>query len=259
MSPSELGELARKVLPLVQEAGGLAHAYFCSQDLRIDTKADGSPVTQADRETEERLRLRLAALDQSCGMIGEEFGADGADREFVWVIDPIDGTRAFTRGLPDWALLLALLHRDQPVLGFLLAPALGVLATAWKGGGTSINGLPVRVSAVDSLRQSLVTIGSLEVLQRQPWGKCAVGLMGATWHCRSHGESTAYLELMRGRCDAVIEPEASLWDLAALKVLVEEAGGRFTNLLGEDTAAGGSALATNGHLHDDILRWIRGA
>ena len=259
MSPSELSELAQQVLPLVQEAGGIAHAYFCSQELRIDTKPDGSPVTQADQETEERLRLRLAALGNSWGMIGEEYGEEGTDREFVWVIDPIDGTRAFTRGLPYWALLLALLHRGQPVLGFLLAPALGVLATAWKGGGTWVNGLPVRVSAVDSLGQSLVTIGSLEVLERQPWAKRALGLISATWTCRSFGDSTSYLDLLRGRCDAVIEPEANLWDLAPLKILVEEAGGRFTNLLGEDTAAGGSALATNGRLHDEILRWIRGA
>jgi histidinol-phosphatase len=258
VSPSELSELAKEVLPLVQEAGGIAHSYFCSQTLRIDTKGDGSPVTQADRETEERLRLRLAALGNSFGMIGEEFGEEGADREFVWVIDPIDGTRAFTRGLPCWALLLALLHRGQPVMGFLLGPALGVLASAWKGGGTFINGLPVRVSRVASLRQSLISMGSLEVLDRQPWRKHALGLMGATWHCRSHGESTGYLELMRGRCDAVIEPEASLWDLAALKILVEEAGGKFTSLQGQDTAAGGSALATNGLLHDEILRGLRG-
>ena len=169
MSPSELRELAKRVLPLVQEAGGIAHSYFCSQELRIDTKADGSPVTRADRETEERLRLRLAALGNSFGMIGEEFGEEGTDRDFVWVIDPIDGTRAFTRGLPYWALLLALLQRNQPVMGFLLAPALGVLASAWKGGGTSVNGLPVRVSSVESLRQSFITIGSLA-----SWGRLSL-------------------------------------------------------------------------------------
>jgi histidinol-phosphatase len=258
LSPNELSELAKRVLPLVQEAGGIAHAHFCNPVLRIDTKPDGSPVTQADKETEERLRFRLAALGNSFGMIGEEFGEEGAEQEFVWVVDPIDGTRAFTRGLPHWALLLALLERNQPVLGFLLAPALGVLAWAWKGGGTFVNGLPVRVSKVASLRQSLISVGSLEMLARQPWAKHAVGLMGATWHCRSHGESSFYLELMRGRCDAVIEPEASLWDLAALKILVQEAGGRFTDLQGRDTAAGGSALATNGLLHDEILRRLRG-
>lgn len=258
VSPSELRELAKEVLPLVQEAGGIAHSYFCSQELGIDTKADGSPVTQADRETEERLRVRLSALGNSFGIIGEEFGEEGADRDFVWVIDPIDGTRAFTRGLPHWALLLALLHRGDPVMGFLLAPALGVLASGWKGGGTFVNGLPVRVSTVQSLGQSFITIGSLEVLSRQPWGKHALSLMSSTWACRSYGDSTSYLELIRGRCDAVIEPEASLWDLAALKILVEEAGGRFTNLQGQDTAAGGSALATNGRLHDEILRWIHG-
>jgi histidinol-phosphatase len=258
VSPNALRELAQQVLPLVYEAGGIAHAYFCSQELGIDTKADGSPVTQADKETEERLRLRLSALGNSFGIIGEEFGEEGADREYVWVIDPIDGTRAFTRGLPYWALLLGLLHRDQPVMGFLLAPALGVLASGWKGGGTSVNGLPVRVSTVESLGQSFVTIGSLEVLERQPWGNRVLGLMNATWTCRSYGDSTSYLELLRGRCDAVIEPEANLWDLAALKILVEEAGGRFTDLQGRDTAAGGSALATNGRLHGDILRWIRG-
>ena len=175
MSPSELRELAQEVLPLVHEAGGIAHAYFCSQELGIDTKADGSPVTQADKETEERLRLRLAALGNSFGIIGEEFGEEGADREYVWVIDPIDGTRAFTRGLPYWALLLGLLHRDQPVMGFLLAPALDVLASGWKGGGTFVNGLPVRVSTVESLGQSFVTIGSLEVLERQPWGEARPG------------------------------------------------------------------------------------
>jgi histidinol-phosphatase len=102
-------------------------------------------------------------------------------------------------------------------------------------------------------------MGSLEVLQRQPWAQRALRLMSSTWTCRSYGDATAFLELLRGRCDAVLEPEGHLWDFAALKILVEQAGGRFTTVLGQDTAAGGSSLATNGLLHDEILRWIRGA
>ena len=136
MTPHELGELATKVLPAVQEAGAVAYAHFCRPEFGVETKADGSPVTRADRETEERLRSRLAFLGDAFGFIGEEFGQERADRDLVWVIDPIDGTRAFTRGLPQWALLLALLQHGQPVMGFLFAPALDVLACAWKGGGS---------------------------------------------------------------------------------------------------------------------------
>ena len=253
MTPEQLAELAKRALPAVQEAGGIAYAHFCRSGFRIETKSDGSPVTQADRETEECLRHRLALLGDGFGFIGEEFGEERVDRDLVWVIDPIDGTRAFTRGLPQWAVLLALLQRGQPLIGFLFAPALDVLAWAWQGGGTSVNGVPVKVSSVESLNRSLISVGSLETVERQPWAKRALRLMSSTWHCRSHGESTFYLELMRGRCDAVVEPEASLWDLAALKILVEEAGGRFTDLRGRDTAAGGSALATNGRLHAEIL------
>lgn len=259
MSSDRLAALAREVLPWVQEAGAVAHSYFVHRELSIELKGDGSPVTRADKETEEHLRRRLAGLGDTFGIVGEEFGNERTNRDQVWVIDPIDGTRAFTRGLPYWSLLLALMEKGQPVLGFLYAPALDTMATAWKGGGTTINGLAAQVSKVERYREAFVTFGSLEILERQPWADRTLSLMSSCWTCRSYGDAPSYLELMRGRCDAVIEPEGNLWDFAALKILVEEAGGKFTDIKGNDTADGGSVLATNGLLHDEILEKLHGA
>lgn len=258
MSSDRLAALAREVLPWVQEAGAVAHSYFIHRELSIEVKGDGSPVTKADKETEEHLRRRLAALGPSYGIVGEEHGAEGRDRDRVWIIDPIDGTRAFTRGLPYWSLLLALMEEGQPVLGFQYSPALDSMSTAWKGGGTTINGHVVRVSKVEKYRDAFVTFGSLEVLERQPWAPRVLNMMSTCWTCRSYGDAPSYLELMRGKCDAVIEPEGNLWDFAALKILVEEAGGKFTDIHGKDTADGGSVLATNGLMHDEILEKLHG-
>lgn len=258
MTTEQLAALAREVLPWVQEAGAVAHAYYIHRSLSIEVKGDGSPVTKADKETEETLRRRLQSLGSRFGIVGEEFGNEGTDRDQVWVIDPIDGTRAFTRGLPYWSLLLALMEKGQPVLGIQYSPALDSMATAWKGGGTTINGRVVRVSRVETYREAFVTFGSLEILERQPWADRALSLMSTCWTCRSYGDAPSYLELMSGRCDAVIEPEGNLWDFAALKILVEESGGKFTDIRGNDTADGGSVLATNGLIHDEILKKLHG-
>ncbi len=241
-------------LELADEADTLTRSRFRAADLRIETKPDLTPVSEADRAVEERLRHHVARARPSHGVLGEEMGDQGgADGEWRWVVDPIDGTKNYVRGVPIWATLLALQHRHQTVLGVVSAPALGRRWWAARGEGAFADGERIRVSAVDDLADASLSYASLAGWEASGRGDAFLALTRRFWRTRAYGDFWSHVLVAEGAVDVAAEPEVTLWDLAALQVIVEEAGGRFTDLSGTPTPAGGSAVSTNGLLHDQVL------
>ncbi len=255
-------------LALADAADAITTARFRALDLRVESKPDLSPVTDADRDTEHRLRQLLAAVRPADAIHGEEFAdtgpvdgsADGSGRR--WVIDPIDGTKNFVRGVPVWATLIALMNGEDVVVGVVSAPALGRRWWASAGGGAwarTGSGDPVecRVSAVATLTDASLSYSSLA-----GWEKLGVlpgflDLTRACWRTRAFGDFWSYVMLAEGTVDIAAEPEVALHDLAPLALIVAEAGGVFTDLAGRPGPDGGSALASNGLLHTAALAHLQ--
>jgi histidinol-phosphatase len=246
-------------LALADAADELTMARFLAQDLAVESKPDSTPVTDADRTVERVLRDLLGQRRPGDAVVGEEYGVsgDGARR---WVVDPIDGTKNFVRGVPVWATLIALMEADEVYVGVVSAPALGRRWWACRGQGawtTALGAEPrrLRVSGVAGLADASFSYSSLYGWE----GAGRAGLLeldAAVWRSRGYGDFWQYALVAEGAVDAAAEPEVSLWDLAPLAVLVEEAGGRFTDLAGRRGPAGGSGLASNGLLHEEVLRLL---
>jgi histidinol-phosphatase len=228
-------------LELADLADAITLARFRATDLRVETKPDLTPVSEADKAVEEALRDRIARERPGESVLGEEEGGPGGD----WVIDPIDATKNYVRGIPLFATLIALEGRAAVVT----APALGKRWWAARGEGAFADGRPLRVSAVRRVEDCVLTFTSPRGHGDGFWR-----LVERSWAPRGFGDFWQYMLLAEGAVDLCVEAEANLWDLAAPKLIVEEAGGRLTSLRGEDTAGGGDCLASNGLLHDEALR-----
>ena len=232
---------------------------FLAEDLVVDTKPDLTPVTEADRAVEEAIRERLAELHPGDAILGEEFGqSEAGSGTRRWIVDPIDGTKNYVRGVPVWATLLALQEGNDLVVGVVSAPAIGRRWWAARGEGAYVDdrlrgGGPRRigVSAVRTLADAQLCFSGLE--DWKDGGAALMRLAQSCWRSRGYGDFWPYTLLAEGAVDLTCEPVVELWDLAAPRIIVEEAGGRFTDLGGVPTAAGGDALATNGVLHDAAL------
>lgn len=239
---------------LLDAADGITTARFGAEDLLVETKPDLTPVSDADRAVEEALRKRLAVDRAGDAVIGEEYGVVGnSARE--WIVDPIDGTKNFVRAVPVWATLLALRVDGEIVVGGVSAPALGRRWWAHRGGGawTSYDGKTrlIKVSKVASLSDAFLSYASLSGWrEREP---ALLDLTRRVWRTRAFGDFWHHMLVAEGAIDIACEPEVSLWDLAALQPIVEEAGGRFSDLYGAARADGGSVVCTNGLLHDEVL------
>jgi histidinol-phosphatase len=224
------------------------------QNLAVTLKADRSPVTQADVQSEEAIRAVLAARFPGYGFYGEETGQERMQAESVWLVDPIDGTKSFVRDCPFFSTQIALMRGGRFVLGVSCAPAYGELAWAERGSGAWLDGRPIRVSDTATLDTTILSSGNLRTLARGPaWG--AYGrLVSRVNRIRGYGDFVHYHLLARGALDAVLESDVNILDIAALTVIVEEAGGRFTDLaggaVGLDTT---TVLASNGPLHAPLL------
>ena len=248
-------------LELADAADTLTLDRFGALDLRVETKPDLTPVTDADRSTEELLRSSLTAHRPDDSVFGEELGGTPAFTGRQWVLDPIDGTKNFVRGVPVWSTLIALLVDGTPVVGVVSAPALARRWWAGEGEGafTSFGGAARRisVSGVDDLASASLSFSDLTT----GWdGKRPrfIELTDAVWRVRAYGDFWSYCLVAEGAVDIATEPEAKPWDLAPLDVLVREAGGSFTNFQGRRGPHGGSAVATNGLLHDAVLARLNG-
>lgn len=249
-------------LALALELADLADAItlerFESTDLKVDTKPDMTPVSDADVAVEGALRDKLGTTRPADAVLGEEFGGDVQFSGRQWVIDPIDGTKNYVRGVPVWATLISLLEDGEPVVGVVSAPALARRWYASKGASawrTFADGSVTRlgVSGVGALSDASISISSLSGWRDRDLRDQLIGLTDDVWRLRGYGDFFSYCLVAEGAVDIAAEPEVSLWDLAALSVLIGEAGGRFTSLAGEDGPHGGDAVATNGLLHDEVL------
>jgi histidinol-phosphatase len=235
-------------LALADAADAISLPRFRAVDLRVDTKPDLTPVTDADRAVERALRERIERDRPEDGILGEEEGATG-DGSARWIVDPIDGTKNFSRGIPVWATLLALERDGVLVCGVASAPALGYRWWAARGEGAYRNGDRIRVSGIDSLEQATVSFSGRHALDDA--GVAAI--VRKCWHAQPFSDFWAHLLVAEGSVEIAIEPVMAPWDNAALQIIVEEAGGRFTDLGGRARHDGGSAVATNRHLHDEVV------
>lgn len=217
------------------------------------TKADGTWVTAVDVDVERTLRAAIRARFPDHAVLGEEDGLDGPADAPTWVLDPIDGTSNFVKGNPIFATLIGLQVDDEDVLGVVSAPALGSRWDGVVGERATHNGTAIRVSDVDRLADAEIAFGGLAYFRAQGYGDLVDDLAGRTSRQRGYGDFWQHCLVAAGSTDVAIEAEVNLWDLVAVKAVVEAAGGRFTSLLGARTAAGGSALSTNGRLHDEVL------
>ncbi|MDQ4090940.1 MAG: histidinol-phosphatase [Actinomycetota bacterium] len=228
-------------------------ARFRDRELVVTTKPDLTPVTEADRSVERAIRDRIAIARPGHGVLGEEFGEEGAD-EWRWILDPIDGTKNYVRGIPIWATCIGLQHGDEMVVGVVSAPALGRRWWAARGKGAFADGKKIRVSAVADLADAQLSYDSVQGWEPHGLGEQFLGLARRCWRTRGLGDFWSHVLVAEGAVDVAAEPEVSIWDVAAVQVIVEEAGGRFTDLAGAARPDGGSAVSTNGFLHDEVLR-----
>lgn len=255
-SPSLETDLAL-ALRMADAADAISSARFRARDLRVSTKPDRTHVTDADRAVERELRDLIAAERPDDGILGEEYGTHG-DTHRQWIIDPIDGTANFMRGVPVWGTLIALALDGVPVLGVVSSPALDRRWWARRGGGAWLSereqpARSIRVSAVDELADASLSFQSIEQWEDAGRLDDLLALRRRVWRDRAYGDMWSYMMLAEGLVDIVGEFDVKTYDLAALIPIVEEAGGRFTSVTGETGPGNGSALATNGLLHEATL------
>jgi histidinol-phosphatase len=222
-------------LELADAADALTLPRFRATDLRVETKPDLTPVTDADRATERMLRDRIAQERPGETVFGEEEGDDGGD--IRWIVDPIDGTRNFSRGIPVWATLIALERSGHVVCGVVSAPALGRRWWATRGEGAWADGSPIGVSAVGKLSDATVSC---------TYGRDLMRLEPLVWHARGLGDFWQHMLVAEGALDAAVDAKLAPWDFAAIEPIVAEAGGRFAEFRGQ-------TVSTNGLVHDEVM------
>ena len=230
----------------------------------MERKPDTTHVTEADKATEQLIRAQLAAARPGDAVLGEELGSEGESAR-RWIVDPIDGTASYVRGMPIWATLIALEEDGEMRLGVVSAPALGLRWWAARGEGAFAGGAalstetrPIQVSSVAEVEDAQLCYS--DVLSWDEFRGSSdefLALARRCWRTRGVGDFWQHMLVAEGAADIAAEPIVNLWDLAAVLVIVEEAGGRFTDLDGNRTAGGGSAVSTNGLLHDEVLNALR--
>lgn len=232
---------------LADLADAITLARFRALDLRVETKPDLTPVSEADRDAEEAIRARVAASRRGEAVLGEELGGDGGT-DARWIVDPIDGTKSYVRGVPVWATLLALEREGAVDVAVVSAPALGRRWWATRAGGAFAGGEPARVSRIARVEEATVSTTS-PVGMPPGWD----ALVERSWSPRAWGDFWQHCLVAEGAVDVGCDPVVNLWDFAAVRLVVEEAGGRCTTFAGKEPEHGGSLLTTNGLLHDEAV------
>ena len=292
--PFTLSQELDLALELADVADQIVVQHFRPEGYSFENKYDGSPVTAIDRAVEQAIRERVALRRPGYVVLGEEdglgatsppshhayhgpcgaqisatptsphpHGLSGAERGSGaprWIVDPIDGTRKFVRGIPIFATLLALERDGEIVVGLASAPLMADRGRRWwaaRGLGAFSDGRLLQVSRVGRLADAHVLHGSVEGWVRRGLGQPLLDLSSRCWGTAGPGDFWIHLLVAEGAADAAVEPEAAVWDVAALKLIVEEAGGRFSDFAGRSTPAGGNGLSTNGLIHDEILAHLR--
>jgi histidinol-phosphatase len=266
--PNISSESARDLViahQLADLADQITMENFLRADLMVETKPDLTPVTEVDRGVERLLREHLSVISPDDAIVGEEYGQAGASLR-SWVIDPIDGTKNFVRGVPVWATLIALMQGDESIVGVVSAPALGRRWWAVKNSGaftgspehSGLIGRRIHVSKVSKLTDASISFSDLSIGSDHPFVTGFTKLTNSVWRVRGYGDFWQHCLVAEGAVDIAAEPAVALWDLAPLAVIVTEAGGRFTGLNGVSGPAQGSAVATNNLLHETALEILNG-
>ena len=265
MSFSRGNDLALAIR-LADAADSITLARYQSIDLVVTPKPDNTPVTDADKATEEALRALIKNHRPDDGIVGEEFGNDAGNAERYWVIDPIDGTKNFLRGVPTWATLIGLIEkqsdgREVVVVGVVSAPALFRRWHASEGHGAFVSVNKAAPQRINVSQVSEIKDASISYSDFIGWGERLAPfqeLMSSAWRTRGIGDFWSHMLVAEGAVDVAIEPSLALWDMAALDIIVREAGGRFTNVAGVDGSLGGSGLSTNSAIHQKIVDKLNG-
>jgi histidinol-phosphatase len=248
-------EILEEATNIVEDASEISLSYF-RQAILIESKADGTPVTIADKKTEEHIRRELERTFPGHGILGEEFGPKDLNAEFVWTIDPIDGTRSFISGIPLFGTLVGLLHRGEPVVGIMVLPALNETYMAAKDLGAYCDGVQLHVSQKSSLDAAFISVGDSSGFEAAGQKKMLHNLVDKVGTIRGYTDCFGHALVLRGAADAMVDPVVSIWDIAPLACLVEEAGGEYFSLQGEATIQGKSFVTCGPNLKHEILSLI---
>ena len=247
----------RAATAAAKAAGEIALQYF-KTNLSVELKADRTPVTKADRECETRIVDILRAQFPDHGVLGEEFGEQPGNGSARWIIDPIDGTKNFIRGIPFFATLIALEEDDEITAGVMYAPAIDELLYAQKGQGAYANGKQVHVSDIAQLEDAMLIHGGLHDLKVRPCWQPFLRLVDGSARQRGFGDALGHSLVMQGLAEVALEPEIKPWDVATSKIIVTEAGGRFSDFAGSPSIYSGDAVISNGRVHDEVLHILQG-
>jgi len=250
MPPPSLSDLLAVSTEAAYVAGRRTLAYF-NTGVAVEIKADDTPVTRADRESEQLIRERIARSYPEHSILGEEGGRQDGDPDYRWIIDPIDGTKTFIRGVPLYGVMIGVEVKGRPAVGVVYMPALDEMLTAATGLGCHWNGRPARVSSVGSLSEAAVMATSL----RESRGIARVAAAGQ--FTRTWGDCYGYVLVATGRAEVMLDASINAWDCAPLLPILEEAGGHFTNWAGEATIWGKDGVATNAALHRPVLDLLK--
>ena len=236
-------------------AGDLAKTYY-GKSKNVRYKGDNSPVTKADIEAERLIRQIITKNFPGHGIIGEELDNVNPNSAFQWTIDPVDGTKQFIRSIPYWATLLALLKGGKPILGISYMPSTGEIAIAEKGKGTYLNGKKCKVSKISNLKSAYMCHSSIEYFDKKGKMKGFLKLEKTVYAARGYAETLGYHLLIQGKIEMMLEARDQIWDIAAPAILTEEAGGKFTDFSGKFSITSQEAVATNGILHNDVIKML---
>ena len=267
---AELDDRLDMAIAVALEASAIPRRYYRNEGMVVDFKADDTPVTRADKETEIFMRERIEAACPRDAIVGEEFPSKPGTTGFKWYLDPIDGTQSFIRGVPLFGTMVALEHGNDAVIGVISFPALGEIVYAAKGKGAwwatdaknarRTRDLDVRaavVSRTSDLAEASLNSGGLELYPAHGLGDGLQRLLASVKIARSWSDCYGHYLVATGRMDVMVDPEMNVWDNAPLLPIMVEAGGRFTDLAGNPTIHGGSGISTNGRLHEAVLRELR--
>ncbi len=237
---------------IAERASDIALSYF-RQALLIEMKENQTPVTIADKKTEEMIRAEVAKAFPGHGILGEEFGHERTNSDFIWTIDPIDGTRSYIRGIPLWGTLVGLLEKGEPVIGVMVLPALDETYVAGKGLGAFCNGVQLHVSAAKSLESSVVSCGDLNCFDSTGRREYLQTLSKRSELIRGYTDCFGHALVARGSVDAMVDPLVSIWDIAPLACIIKESGGEYFNFEGDTSIQSTSFITCSPALKQELL------
>lgn len=249
---NELESILNTATEIAENAAEIALSYF-RQKILIEMKENMTPVTVADKKTEENIRSELSLAFPGFGICGEEFGEEGKEHELVWTVDPIDGTKSFIKGIPLFGTLIGLLQHGEPILGIMVLPALRETYTAAQGLGTYCNGHQLHVSNKTTLESSFVSIGDVDCFEASGHKKGLHRILDKAEFARGYTDCFGHSCVIRGGIDAMIDPVVSVWDIAPLACLIKEAGGEYFGFSGKQTIHESSFITCGPGLKKEIL------